>query len=385
MILSPPRKLLILPILTRTFLSLAPAFLLLSCATAPGTGPGSSSPEKELHREQVKSDPAAGEPESLEESEMVEFVIYRGERVQDWCLRLEKEGVLRCSWIDRLAATETFPEGNGFLPPPGHPSRFEGMFFPGFYRMELEPDTDLTPNSREGINPGLIRSRLILSRLLQKTGVLLESRKQDESERPDQSGIPGAPPLNLYRKMILASMIEKESVLGREYPRIAEVFLRRLAAHDRLGSCPTVEYALGYHRPFLLFRDLELRSPYNVYKRKGLPPTPIAFFSPEALRAVDRPAREGNYFFVFNWVTGKHDFSRSGDEHMKKAEVARSDFIEKFGRGSLYRIVPGVFYDYGRWITPPPLAVDRTRRGLSPSCERNPDKNSCNPPAEAVQ
>jgi UPF0755 protein len=70
--------------------------------------------------------------------------------------------------------------------------------------------------------------------------------------------------------------VEKESVKKENFEEVASVFFNRMRTGQTLGSCPTVEYALGYHRPFLLESDVRIQSPYNVYRNKGLPPTPIA-------------------------------------------------------------------------------------------------------------
>lgn len=259
----------------------------------------------------------------------VSLSIVRGERVSDFCSRMEKAMLFSCEELESVAKNGVFPDAPSFLPAAGKPSRFEGMFIPGDYRFDIEE----TKNRQQFVTS-------IVAAILKRTGIRYRDLSRSRGLGP-------------YQQMILASMVEKESVVGTNYSKIAGVFHERLRKNDRLGSCPTVEYVLGYHRPFLLFKDLEIKSGYNVYKRRGLPPTPIAFFSPEALEAVRNPDDSGNYFFVFNWVNGKHDFSRDGKTHMKKANQARQDFIHKFGRSSLYKIVPDVFYDYGAWITPP--------------------------------
>jgi len=100
--------------------------------------------------------------------------------------------------------------------------------------------------------------------------------------------------LTPYQQLILASIVEKEDIAGKNYDLVASVFLNRLTWGDCLASCPTVEYALGYHRAFLTRYDISIPSPYNVYLRKGLPPTPICFFSDRALQAV-RNARQSTY------------------------------------------------------------------------------------------
>ena len=151
--------------------------------------------------------------------------------------------------------------------------------------------------------------------------------------------------LSEYEQLTLASIVEKEAASNRGYERVAAVFLNRLRAREVLGSCPTVEYALGYHRPFLLFKDLEIQSPYNVYKRKGLPPTPIAFFSNGALQAVRQPIDSEDFFFVYDWTTGELVFAVEYSDHKRNAQVARKNFIRRFGDDGLYQKYDGLFYE----------------------------------------
>lgn len=257
------------------------------------------------------------------------FEIRVGERVQDWCTRLESRPAVgarvTCDAVQRSAAAlQPAPDRFDFVPAPmNRLNRFEGLFVPDRYQLSATESVD----------------DLIL-RLLEVT-----ARRLDRSERSDaEYNIPGLE-FNVYRQMTLASIIEKEAASNRGYERVAAVFLNRLRDNEVLGSCPTVEYALGYHRPFLLFKDLELKSPYNVYKRRGLPPTPIAFFSEEAFAAVRRPIDSADYFFVFDWTSGDLVFAEDYGAHKRNAAVARKKFIAKFGKETLYRKYDGLFYE----------------------------------------
>jgi UPF0755 protein len=80
-----------------------------------------------------------------------------------------------------------------------------------------------------------------------------------------------------YEALILASIVEKETALASERPRIAGVFVRRLESRMRLQTDPTVIYGIGVDFNGNLTRsDLRTDTPYNTYTRSGLPPTPIA-------------------------------------------------------------------------------------------------------------
>ena len=76
--------------------------------------------------------------------------------------------------------------------------------------------------------------------------------------------------------MALASIVEKEARVAQERPVIAAVYLNRLRHGMLLQADPTVQFVLGKHVARVYYKDLEIDSPYNTYKHKGLPPGPIA-------------------------------------------------------------------------------------------------------------
>ncbi|NND44847.1 MAG: endolytic transglycosylase MltG [Xanthomonadales bacterium] len=118
-----------------------------------------------------------------------------------------------------------------------------------------------------------------------------------------------------YELLTLASIVEKESSLESERRDIAGVFVRRLQQGWRLETDPTVIYGLG--ETFdgdIRRRDLETDSPYNTYRRHGLPPTPIALPGISSLQAAAHPADGTAMFFVASGQGG-HVFSDTLEEH----------------------------------------------------------------------
>ena len=88
-----------------------------------------------------------------------------------------------------------------------------------------------------------------------------------------------------YEALILASIVEKETGLASERGEIAGVFIRRLLVRMRLQTDPTVIYGMGKNfKGNIKRRDLKRDTPYNTYRHYGLPPTPIAMPSKEAIR-----------------------------------------------------------------------------------------------------
>jgi UPF0755 protein len=170
----------------------------------------------------------------------------------------------------------------------------EGRFFPDTYRFAWgTTDFDLLK---------LAHARL---------------EKQLEAAWADRAA--GLPLADVNDALILASIVEKESALTAERPRVAGVFVQRLRKSMRLQSDPTVIYGLGdTYDGDIRTRDLRTDTPYNSYTRKGLPPTPIALPGAEALRAATRPQETGELFFVATGLPdGSHTFSRTYDEHRK--------------------------------------------------------------------
>jgi UPF0755 protein len=116
----------------------------------------------------------------------------------------------------------------------------------------------------------------------------------------------------------LASIVEKETGVAEERPRVASVFLNRLNEKMRLQSDPTTIYGIvggkGKLERSLTRADLEASTPYNTYTINGLPPGPIANPGRAALEAVLNPEDTKYLYFVANG-TGGHAFASTLDEH----------------------------------------------------------------------
>jgi UPF0755 protein len=130
---------------------------------------------------------------------------------------------------------------------------------------------------------------------------------------------------NFYDKLILASIVEKESNYPEERQLVAGVIYNRLRAGMKLASCPTVNYILeqrGIKKKVLSFEDTKITSPYNTYINYGLPPTPICNPSLSSIMAALNPAQTDYYYFVSD-RDGRNDFSRTAEEHLAKAKKYR--------------------------------------------------------------
>jgi UPF0755 protein len=125
----------------------------------------------------------------------------------------------------------------------------------------------------------------------------------------------------LHKKVIVASIVEREYRIMDEAPLIASVFYNRLRVNVGLDSCATVEYIITEkqnkpHPTYLTYEDLEIESPYNTYKYAGLPPGPICNPGKTALHAAFYPADSDYWYFLLkDPKTGEHYFSKDIDEH----------------------------------------------------------------------
>jgi UPF0755 protein len=175
----------------------------------------------------------------------------------------------------------------------GHPGEFpEGRFFPDTYRFAAKTtDVEIL---------GLAYSAM--------QRVLDEAWQQRSPDLPFQTP---------YEALILASIVEKETGLPAERPKIAGAFVTRLRKGMRLQTDPAVIYGLGAsYDGSIRTKDLTTDTPYNTYTRAGLPPTPIALPGRESVFAAVKPQETGEIYFVATATgDGGHHFSKTLEEH----------------------------------------------------------------------
>jgi UPF0755 protein len=130
---------------------------------------------------------------------------------------------------------------------------------------------------------------------------------------------------------ILASIIDDEVAKPEEKPRIAGVYLNRLKKGMPLQACPTIKFALNdFTITRVLYKHLQVDSPYNTYKHKGFPPGPIGCPTVEGLDAVLNAEKHEYYYFAAKAdFSGYHNFSRTLAEHNRYAALYQKELDKR--------------------------------------------------------
>ncbi|MFI8493444.1 MULTISPECIES: endolytic transglycosylase MltG [Peribacillus] len=125
---------------------------------------------------------------------------------------------------------------------------------------------------------------------------------------------------SVHQMLTFASLVEEEATAQVDRGKIASVFYNRIKKDMPLQTDPTVLYAKGSHKSKVLYKDLEVKSPYNTYKNKGLPPGPIANAGTTSIDAVLKPEKTDFLYFLAT-PEGEVLYSKTLEDHNnKKAE-----------------------------------------------------------------
>ncbi|WHZ01831.1 endolytic transglycosylase MltG [Neobacillus sp. YX16] len=117
-----------------------------------------------------------------------------------------------------------------------------------------------------------------------------------------------------HQLLTMSSLIEEEATQKADRKDISSVFYNRIEQEMPLQTDPTVLYAQGKHKERVLYEDLEVDSPYNTYKHKGLPPGPIANAGKDSIEAAINPS-ETKYLYFLATAGGDVIFTKTLEEH----------------------------------------------------------------------
>lgn len=244
-----------------------------------------------------------------EPMESIANTIWRGEVMQrsftipeGWSMQQMAEYFAGQGYFTQeafLEAAKQIPRDKYPWLPEGIP-HLEGFLYPDTYKFAGE----LTP-------------QLVINQMLERF---------QELALPIYEQAKGTTPYSLLEWATLASIVEREAVIGAERPQIASVFAKRLREGMPLGADPTVEYALGIRQTPdqpLTWDQVRTPSPYNTYENPGLPPTPISSPGISSLEASLNPGDTEYLYFVARY-DGTHVFSKTLAEH-EAAQTAIHD------------------------------------------------------------
>lgn len=150
----------------------------------------------------------------------------------------------------------------------------------------------------------------------------LKSEKEtfwNKNERKEKAELLGFTPEQVTT---IASIVEEETNKNDEKGNIASVYINRYNKGMPLGADPTIKFAMrNFALKRIYYKYLDVVSPYNTYKNKGLPPGPICTPSPKTIDAVlNAPKTEYLFFVAKNDFSGYHTFSTNYAEHVQHAK-----------------------------------------------------------------
>lgn len=212
---------------------------------------------------------------------LYQITLIEGETYKQWLARLKNSQLVQDD-IDQAELLKSWGSEHHYM---------EGLLMPETYSYSLD----------DSVSDVLKRSYQAMHKAIEE---LWDERAQ------------GLPYKNPYEALIMASIVEKETGVAFERPRIASVFVNRLRKGMKLQTDPTVIYGMGDEFDGDIRRkDLRAYTPYNTYVINGLPPSPIAMASLESLKAVLHPENTRYLYFVATGKNGEHYFSKTLKEH----------------------------------------------------------------------
>lgn len=182
---------------------------------------------------------------------------------------------------------------------------FDYSFIDGINRTEGKLEGYLFPDTYEVYKDS--SEKEILDKMLKRFDEVFSDEYKERAQELCMS---------IDEVVTLASIIEREAKIDEDRKIISSAFHNRLKNNMFLQSCATVQYILKERKENLLYKDLEIDSPYNTYKNPGLPPGPIASPGLKSIEAALYPA-DTEYLYFFAKDDGSHVFSKTFKEHLQ--------------------------------------------------------------------
>ena len=223
---------------------------------------------------------------------------------------MEREGIVGAKIFATLQKNFN-PSDYQFLEDKPASADLEGFLFPDTYRI-FKP-------SGNGEDEQTSSGNAVIKKMLDNFQIKLPANAEAQAK---------AQGLSFYQALTLASIVENETgrnaiteeqkqALEAERKIVAGIFLNRLRAGIALESDATINYVTGKNEPSPSLADLKINSPYNTYKNRGLPPTPISNPSLSAIMAVLEPAKTEYFYFLHKQPSGEPVYSKTFEEHVQ--------------------------------------------------------------------
>ena len=197
-------------------------------------------------------------------------------------------GLVTSSYLDSTEALEL--------------QNWEGLLFPNTYQIDIEA------NGEEIL-------QIMVSELEKRYELLLSNYSVPEWIN------------NSNEFFTVASLIEAEAKLDEDRPLVSSVIRNRLNDNMLLQIDAAVLYALQKRKSQVLLVDLQVDSPYNIYKFTGLPPTPISGFGEKAMQAIfDTPENDFIYYLLTD-INGKMTFTNNYEDFINLKNKAKEEGV----------------------------------------------------------
>lgn len=227
---------------------------------------------------------------TAENKELIKLTIPEGYSIDEIADAVEKEGF--CSKEEFINAIKQYTLPDFIKVNNKKRYNIEGFLYPDTYLIKKGSDAN------QIIKIMLSRFEQVLNQVKDETGINI---KDEEIEKV----------------ITIASMIEKEARFDVDRPLISSVIYNRLEKDMKLQLDATVLYSLGYHVDVVLNKHLEVDSPYNTYKYKGLPLGPICSPGIKSIKAALIPTKTDYLYYILQ-KDGTHYFSNNYDDFLKK-------------------------------------------------------------------
>lgn len=203
---------------------------------------------------------------------------------------LDKSDMSGSSFMSKTSKKRDYEAVYDFLADAPSSASLEGYIFPDTYYIDQSTTIDS-----------------LIAKTLNNFDRKLTDDLREEIERQGKT---------IFEVVTLASIVEREVPLANDKKMIADIFLKRLDVGIGLQSDATVNYVTGKGLAQPTYADLEIESPYNTYKYRGLPPGPISNPGIDSIEAVVYPTSNDYYYFLTTHE-GEVIYSLDYDEHLR--------------------------------------------------------------------